>query len=105
MASTQRNNDGNGCRDREANHRRQQGPPKLASPKHYKQGGESNGRCDHHCQGPRREKEQDENGYHRKNIISVLHYMHIQFSVWCSSVCAETSPHNDAIKTADGWIG
>jgi hypothetical protein len=100
MASTQPDKDGNCCRGREANQRRPQGAPKLAAPKHYKQGGESNGRYDHHCQGPWREKKQDQNGYHSENIIGVLRYIHIQFFICCSSVCEQTSPDNGAMKTA-----
>jgi len=73
MASSQRNNDRNCCRDREANDRRQQGAPKLAASKHYKQSSESNGRSDRHRHGPWREKEQDQNGYHSKNIIGFLY--------------------------------
>jgi len=73
MASTQQNNEGNCGRDREANHRRQQGAWKLAAPEHHKQGSESNGRCHYHCHGPWREKEQDQNGYHSENIIGLLH--------------------------------
>src|SRR5438067_7508422 len=83
MTSTQPNKDGNCCRGRGANQRRQQRAPKLAAPEHYKQRSESNARGDHHCQGPWRQKEQDQNGYHNKNIISVLYYLHIQFSVRC----------------------
>src|SRR5207302_8449673 len=99
------NKDGNCGRGRETNQRRQQRAPKLAAPEHYKQRSESNARGDHHCQGPWRQKEQDQNGYHSKNFISVLHYSHIQFSVCCSSVCAETTLDNDALKTAIGWTG
>jgi hypothetical protein len=72
MASTQRNKDGNCCCCREAYHRREQGAPKLAASEHYKQSSQSNGRSDQHCHGPLHEKEQDQNGYHTKNIIGFL---------------------------------